>query len=176
MSDPLLSRLVDDGVLSRDDAERATERQAQAGGSIDTALLELRLLPGARLSEVLARVTGMPAPPEGAFESPDPRARRVFPARVAERHSIAPFALEGRDLSVVTTYPPDASLLDEIGFLLSLHLRAHVAPEWRVRALVHELYGTALPERLAALRSAPERAKAPIMSFRDTPCTCSMAM
>lgn len=157
MSDPLLSLLVADGALSRRDAERAVARQEQAGGSMDTALLELRLVPRSRLTEMLARVTGLAAPPEAAFEAPDPRARRVFPAKVAERHGIAPFALDGRDLSVVTTYPPDAGLLDEIGFLLSLHLRPHVAPEWRVRSLVQKLYGTPLPERMAALSSGSER-------------------
>ena len=157
MSDPLLAQLVADGALSRRDAERAVARHDQAGGSMDTALLELRLVPRSRLGETLARVTRLPAPPEAAFAAPDPRARRVFPAKVAERHGIAPFALDGRDLSVVTTYPPDVGLLDEVGFLLSLHLRAHVAPEWRVRSLVQKLYGTPLPERLAALSSGAER-------------------
>ena len=180
MSDPLLARLVADGALSRRDAERAVARQEQAGGSMDTALLELRLVPRSRLTEMLARVTGLAAPPETAFEAPDPRARRVFPAKVAERHGIAPFALDGRDLSVVTTYPPDVGLLDEIGFLLSLHLRPHVAPEWRVRSLVQKLYGAPLPERLAVLSSASERdlvqelreaeaATAPVPAPRWTP-------
>jgi HEAT repeat protein len=180
MSDPLLALLVADGALSRRDAERAVARQEQAGGSMDTALLELRLVPRSRLTEMLGRVTGLPAPPETAFEAPDPRSRRVFPAKVAERHGIAPFALDGRDLSVVTTYPPDAGLLDEIGFLLSLHLRPHVAPEWRVRSLVQKLYGAPLPDRLAVLSSASERdlvqelreaeaATAPVLAPRWTP-------
>jgi HEAT repeat protein len=167
VSEPLLARLVADGALSRGDAERAVARQELAGGSIDTALLELRLVASSRLPEVLARVTGLPAPPEAAFVTPDPRARRVFPAKVAERHGIAPFALDGRDLSVVTTYPPDLGLLDEIGFLLSLHLRAHVAPEWRVRALVHRLYGAPLAERLAALSGAAAERGPPVEKVAD---------
>jgi hypothetical protein len=56
---------------------------------------------------------------------------------------------------VVTAYPPDKGLLEELGFLLSLNLRAHVAPEWRVRALVQQLYGTPIPARLAAMVGAP---------------------
>ncbi len=155
MNDPLLSRLVADGAITLEDAERAEARLARTGGAVDSVLLELHLLPAARLPEILARVSGLPAAPETAFSAPDPRARRVFPAKVAERHAVAPFALDGRELSVVTTYPPDAGLLEELGFLLSLHLRAHVAPEWRVRALVQQLYGTPLPERLAALAGTP---------------------
>jgi len=155
MNDPLLTRLVDDGLLGAEDAERVAERVARTGGALDSVLLEMRLLPAPRLAEALARVSGLPSPPESAFTSPDPRARRVFPAKVAERHAIAPFALDGRELSVVMTYPPDRELLGEIGILLSLNLRAHVAPEWRVRALVRQLYGTPLPDRLAALAGAP---------------------
>jgi HEAT repeat protein len=157
VSEPLLDRLVADGMLTRAEADEAALRQSQAGGALDTVLLEMRLVPGARLPELLTRVSGLPAPPESAFTSPDPRARRVFPAKVAERHGIAPFALDGRDLSVVTTYPSDAALLDEIGFMLSLRLHSHVAPEWRVRALVHQLYGSPVPDRLAALASGVDR-------------------
>ncbi len=157
MSDALLERLVADGAITRADAGRVVARQEQAGGTLDSALLELRLVPAARLPGLLARASGLPAPPDRAFEAPDPRARRVFPAKVAERHGIAPFALDGRDLSIVTSYPPDTGLLDEIGFMLSLNLRPHVAPEWRVRKLVHDLYGTPVPERLASLAAAPER-------------------
>ena len=155
MSESLLSRLVADGAITREDADLVASRLARTGGAVDSVLLELHLVPASRLPEILARVSGLPTAPETAFTAPDPRARRVFPAKVAERHAIAPFALDGRELSVVTTYPPDSSLLDEIGFLLSLHLRAHVAPEWRVRALVQQLYGTPLPERLVALGGAP---------------------
>jgi hypothetical protein len=70
---------------------------------------------------------------------------------VAERHGLAPFALDGRELSLVATYPVDLGLLDEISFMLSLHLTAHVGPEWRVRELIHRLYGGTLAPRLASL-------------------------
>jgi len=160
MNEPLLSRLVADGAITSEDAERVVARLARTGGAVDTILLELHLVPAARLPELLAQVSGLPAAPETAFGAPDPRSRRVFPAKVAERHAIAPFALDGRELSVVTAYPPDKGLLEEIGFLLSLSLRAHVAPEWRVRALVQQLYGTPIPARLAAMGGAPGKEEA----------------
>ena len=170
MSEALLSRLVADGAITREDADRVAARLARTGGAVDSVLLELHLVPASRLPEILARVSGLPTAPDTAFTAPDPRARRVFPAKVAERHAVAPFALDGRELSVVTTYPPDTSLLEELGFLLSLHLRAHVAPEWRVRALVQQLYGTPLPERLVALGAAPAPApSAEAPDFAETP-------
>src|SRR5512138_3443444 len=130
--------------------DRALVRQPVAGGALDTALLELGCVAEEVLVDALSRASGLPAAPPGALEVADARARRVFPSRVAERHGLAPFALDERELSLVAVHPVDLGLLDEISFMLSLHLSAHVAPEWRVRALIHQLYGTPLPSRLAA--------------------------
>jgi len=152
VADRIADLLVKDGIVSATDAERAAARQQEAGGALDTALLELDLVDEARLGGYLTRASGLPIAPDLAWGAPDARARRVFPAKVAERHGIAPFALEGRDLSVVSAYPPDLGLLDEISFMLSLHLKPYVAAEWRVRDLVHRLYGTTVPLRLRALR------------------------
>jgi hypothetical protein len=151
VADKLARMLVSEGAVSSGDMKRALDRQAEAGGALDTAVLELRLVDEARLVGFLARASGLPAAPASAFTDADPRSRRVFPARVAERHGLAPFALEGRELSLAVTHPVDLGLLDEISFMLSLHLRPHVAVEWRVRELVQRLYGTLMPRRLAML-------------------------
>jgi hypothetical protein len=151
----LASQLVEEGAVAQDAMEHALARQREAGGALDTALLELGLVGEDVLVDALARVTGLPSAPESAWTALDLRARRVFPAKVAERHGLVPFALDGRELHLVATWPVDLALLDEISFMLSLHLVPHVGPEWRVRELAHRLYGTPLPERLAALAAAP---------------------
>jgi len=160
----LAALLVEEGAVDGADLDRALARQAQAGGALDTSLLELGLLDEPKLLAALSRATDLPAAPAGAWEAADARARRVFPSRVAERHGLAPFALDGRELSLVASYPVDLGLLDEISFMLSLHLTAHVGPEWRVRTLIHRLYGGTLDARFVALAgrernapSAPER-------------------
>jgi hypothetical protein len=155
----LAALVVEAGAVSAEDMERALARQREEGGALDTALLELGLLPEDEMVRFLSRASGLPPAPEGADE-PDARARRVFPARVAERHGLAPFRLDGRELSLVGAFPVDLAAIDEIGFMLSLTLVPHVAPEWRVRALQARLYGAAMPVRLAALGEAA-RAAAP---------------
>ncbi|BDG03814.1 GspE/PulE/PilB domain-containing protein [Anaeromyxobacter oryzae] len=164
MPTDLAALLVDEGAVAADAMERAEARRREAGGALDTALLELGLVDEERLVDALSRAADLPPAPAAAWEEADPRARRVFPSRVAERHGLAPFALGDRELSLVATYPVDLALLDEISFMLSLHLTAHVGPEWRVRALIHRLYGGPLEPRLAALAAgtgAPRPADAP---------------
>jgi hypothetical protein len=142
--------LLEAGAVSEEQMERALAHQRQMSGALDTALLELALVPRRELAGYLSRASGLPPPPSGEFE-PDPRARRVFPARVAERHGLAPFRLEGKELSLLATYPVDLAALDEISFMLSLRLVPHVAPEWQVRTLLVNVYGGTLSERFAAL-------------------------
>jgi hypothetical protein len=151
----LAALLVEEGAVPADVVERALARQRELGGTLDTALLELGAMPEAQLAGWLSRAAELPQAPDSAWAAADPRARRVFPSRVAERHGLAPFALEGRELALVATYPVDLGLLDEISFMLSLHLTPHVGPEWRVRELIHRIYGGALPPRLAALSGGP---------------------
>ena len=150
----LAALLLEEGAVPAEAIARALERQRAAGGALDTALLEEGALPEEALAGWLARAAELPAAPAEAWSASDARARRVFPSRVAERHGLAPFALDGRELALVATYPVDLALLDEISFMLSLHLTPHVGPEWRVRELIHRLYGGELPPRLAALAAA----------------------
>src|SRR6266540_1388917 len=165
----LAALLVENGAVPADVMARAVARQRDVGGALDTALLELSALPEDRLTSYLARAAELPPAPGTAWAGGDARARRVFPARVAERHGLAPFALEGRELALVATYPVDLGLLDEISFMLSLHLTAHVGPEWRVRELIHRIYGSALPSRLAALAEAAGGAHAEEPAPQDEP-------
>ena len=154
MPQDLAALLVEEGAASAEAVDRARARQAELGGALDTALLELGIVPEDVLVPLLARATELPAPPDAAWAAEDPRARRVFPSRVAERHGLAPFALDGRELSLVAAAPVDVGLLDEISFMLSLHLTAHVGPEWRVRELIHRLYGSPLSPRFSALAAS----------------------
>jgi len=170
MPKDLAALLVEEGAVPADVVERALARQRELGGALDTALLELGAIPEAQLASCLARAAELPQAPDSAWAAADPRARRVFPSRVAERHGLAPFALEGRELALVATYPVDLGLLDEISFMLSLHLTPHVGPEWRVRDLIHRIYGGPLPQRLAALSgAAPVEAHPPPSPAEERP-------
>ncbi len=154
MPQDLAALLMEEGAVSKADMDRAVARQTQLGGALDTALLELGLIGEGHLLSFLSHASGLPAVPVAALAEIDPRARRVFPAKVAERHRLAPFALDGRELSVVAVHPVDAASIDEIGFMLSLTLVTHVGPEWRVQELIQRLYGGQLSARLSRLAEA----------------------
>ncbi len=149
----LAALLLEAGAATAGQLERALARQREAGGALDTALLEDGAVREDELVRFLCRASGLPPPPPEPIE-PDPRARRLFPGRVAERHGLAPFRLDGRELFLLAKHPVDLAALDEISFMLSLHLVPCVAPEWRVHELQARVYGTKLAERFAAVAEA----------------------
>jgi HEAT repeat protein len=153
VADALVELLLREGAVPAQGLAAAQARQRELGGALDTALLELGLIGEARLAAFLARASGLPVPPLSALLRPDERAHRLFPARVAERHGLAPFRVEERELSLLATCPVDAGALDEISFMLSLDLVPYAAPEWRVFELRQRLYGAPLPARFEALRA-----------------------
>jgi hypothetical protein len=147
----LATLLVQDQLVPADAMERAVLRQRVCGGTLDTAILELDLLDEPSLVDALARASDLPAPPPPVLADPNPRIRRVFPARLAERHQVAPFRLDGRDLTVLAAWPTDLAAVDEVSAMLALRVAPHVAPEWRVRELNYRVYGTPLGDRFATL-------------------------
>jgi hypothetical protein len=147
----LAGLLVRGGAVAPDVMEEALQRQVLYGGALDTNLLEIGAADESTLAPYLARASGLPLAPAEAFEPVDARVRRTFPARLAERHGIIPFRVEGRTLDVACCYPVEASLIDEISFMLSLILRPHVAPEFRVRLSMERMYGLPAAQRFHAL-------------------------
>ncbi|HEX7622095.1 MAG TPA: hypothetical protein VF400_00890, partial [Anaeromyxobacteraceae bacterium] len=72
----LAALLVEAGIASAAALERALARQREAGGTLDTALLELDLVEEDDLLRLLARASGLPPAP--LDPTLDPRARRVL--------------------------------------------------------------------------------------------------
>ncbi len=147
----LAGLLVRCGVLSPQLVEEALQRQVLAGGALDSSLLELGASDEPRLAEFLARASALPLVGNEQLAAPDQRLRRLFPLRLAERHGLVPFAQEDRTLRVACTYPSDAALLEEMGFLLSQRIEAYVAPEFRIRLAIERLYGHAASARMHEL-------------------------
>jgi hypothetical protein len=160
VSDDLVRLLLQEGLVAEAALERALARQKAAGGTLDTALLELDLVDEPSLVDALSRASGLPPPPPAALADTAPGIRRLFPARLARSHGVAPFRLEGRDLTLLAPWPTDLAALDELAGMLAVRVAPHVAPEWRVKELLHLVYGLAPGERHAKLAALLRRREA----------------
>jgi len=166
MTDRLCEMLIQQGEISREEAEAAEGRQVQMGGALDSALLEHGVAPQ-RLRMAMAEAFETPlARPADLAASADPRALRAFPEQWAHRHQLVPLRLDetGRVLTVLSPAPADLALLIRLGELLDLQLEPRIALELDVHQALARLYGVPPSSRFAALR--PEDRGLEVLPFR----------
>src|SRR4051794_22793199 len=105
MPSRLSSLLVRDGLVGVKRMEKAFQRQVIYGGSLDTILLEMNLVPEERLTQYLALASGLPpaARDEGQTRSED--ALAIITQELAERYRAVPVAVEGEAMRVLVCAP-----------------------------------------------------------------------
>lgn len=159
MSTRLIEELVRRGRLMPDQVRRVEQVQAERGGTLDTALLELGV-DETTLLAAMANSFGLSiASPTAIRAAADIAALRAFPEQWARRYSLAPLALD-RDrgeLSLLVTIPSDGTLLSRLAAMLELRLVPLLTTELRVHERLALLYGSRMPERLAVLLESTRR-------------------
>jgi general secretion pathway protein E len=111
--------LVEHGYIDRASAERALSARTTAGEAIDTVLLELGLLPEAKLADALAafleleRIDARNLP----FELPE---QNVLPHGFLKGSGLLPIEIGERHVKVATARPLDADSIRALGYFLGL--------------------------------------------------------
>ncbi|HEY3352535.1 MAG TPA: hypothetical protein VGQ83_04755 [Polyangia bacterium] len=163
MTTRLSSLLVQEGLVSVKRMEEAFQRQVIYGGSLDTILLEMRVIDEPRLVAFLAQATGLAAAEPAEIFTVDQAALRLCPRDRAESAFVAPLGITDGVLRLLVTDPVDRARLDELGFHLGVGVEPRIAPECRLYQAWNLRYGAAIPARyatLAARLAAPEAGRA----------------
>src|SRR5512132_217438 len=95
MPSRLSSLLVRDGLVGVKRMEKAFQRQVIYGGSLDTILLEMSLVPEERLTQYLALASGLPPAARDEGHAVDATVTTLIPQELAERYRAVPVAAEG---------------------------------------------------------------------------------
>src|SRR5262245_45309982 len=151
MPSRLSSLLVRDGLVGVKRMEKAFQRQVIYGGSLDTILLEMGLVPEDRLTQYLALASGLPpaARDEGAVVA---RAAVAMVAReMAERYRAIPVALEADAIRILVCSPLELSELEDLADLLDRPLQPLITPEYRWNLVFANTYGVDPPARFTTL-------------------------
>ena len=146
----LLRHLEANGSLPATDLEAATRHQRSAGGSLDTALLELGLVTPLQLDELLQAACGLPGAPVRLLERGPTRPWEHVPKDLVDIGWVIPLALDGGQI-VAAVHPdlPDAKL-----GALYRQIRGFspvVAPECCLAKVAAERSGAILSPRYAML-------------------------
>jgi len=151
MPSRLSSLLVRDGLVGVKRMEKAFQRQVIYGGSLDTILLEMGLVPEERLTQYLALASGLPpaARDEGAVI--DPEAVALITRDLAEQFRAVPVAFERDAIRILVCAPLELAELEDLADQLDRPLQPLITPEYRWNLAYASAYALDPPARFTTL-------------------------
>src|SRR5688572_10233207 len=151
MASRLSSLLVRDGLVGVKRMEKAFQRQVIYGGSLDTILLEMGLVPEERLTQYLALASGLPPAEREEGHEVAYEATHVVAKELAEKYRAVPLALEGETVRILVCAPLEISELEDLADLLDRPLQPLIAPKYRWHLVFATAYGLDPPARFTTL-------------------------
>jgi hypothetical protein len=147
----LSSLLVRDGLVGVKRMEKAFQRQVIYGGSLDTILLEMSLIPEDRLVQYLALASGLPPAARDEGDSIEPEAVALISQDLAEQYRAVPVAIEGDAVRVLVCAPLEIGELEDLADRLDRALQPLITPEYRWNLVYSAAYGYEPPARYMQL-------------------------
>lgn len=139
--------LVQQGLLSPQDLQRALEIQNRTGERLGRILISLGLVKRQQLYQVLAMLWGLPF--VDLLRTPlDKNLARQFDPQVLVRERFFPFGLRGSHLLVATAEQPSPALLECIQATAKNHpLELYVTTEWDIDYAIRQCYRDQILDR-----------------------------
>jgi hypothetical protein len=169
MPSRLSSLLVRDGLVGVKRMEKAFQRQVIYGGSLDTILLEMSLVPEERLTQYLALASGLPPAAKDEGQLIDDDALQLISQEIAEQFRVVPLAMEDEAVRVLVCSPIEISELEDLADLLDRPLQPLITPEFRWNIVFARAYCVDVPARFETLarQVATETTPAPVGRARS---------
>jgi hypothetical protein len=162
MPSRLSSLLVRDGLVGVKRMEKAFQRQVIYGGSLDTILLEMNLVPEERLTQYLALASGLPPASRDEGQAIEPSALALITNEIAAQFRAVPLSIDGEALRVLVCSPLEISELEDLADLLDRALQPLITPEYRWHLVYAKAYRVEAPARFTTLARQLEVDATPI--------------
>src|SRR4051812_33679274 len=147
----LSSLLVRDGLVGVKRMEKAFQRQVIYGGSLDTILLEMNLVPEERLTQYLALASGLLPAARDEGTDLEQAAVKLITGEIAAQFRAVPLSMEGEALRVLVCSPLEISELEDLADLLDRPLQPLITPEFRWHLVFAKAYDIDAPARFSTL-------------------------
>jgi type IV pilus assembly protein PilB len=144
--------LVREGLITRDQLEKALLEQKQNGTRVGYNLVKLGFIPETELTKMLARQFKMPAVDLSRFEV-DPRIAKLIPADLAIKHLVLPLKRDGRTLTVAMADPTNLGVLEDLKFITRYDIFPVIGGEFTLKSAIEKLYENAAEAQVADLLS-----------------------
>ena len=137
---PLGDMLIERGLITADDLDRALTEQKRTGEFLGGILTRLKLLTHEQLLPVLSEQVGIPYV-QLAQARITPEALAKVPPKFASRYRIMPLALTNGSLQVAIADSFDIQTLDELKLLLNCDVKPVLADQREIQEAIQRHYG-----------------------------------
>src|SRR6266481_7994874 len=124
--------LVREGLISREQLDKALQEQKQNGTRVGYNLVKLGFIQEIELTKTLAKQYKMPAVDLSKFEV-DPKIVKLIPADLALKNLVLPLKRDGRTLTVAMADPTNLGVLDDLKFITRYDIFPVIAGEYTLR-------------------------------------------
>jgi len=144
--------LVREGLITREQLDKALQEQKQNGTRVGYNLVKLGFIAETELTKMLARQFKMPAVDLSRFEV-DPRIAKLIPADLAVKHLVLPLKRDGRTLTVAMADPTNLGVLDDLKFITRYDIFPVIGGEFTLKSAIDKLYENDAGTQVADLLS-----------------------
>ena len=134
--------LVREGLISKDQLDKALQEQRQNGTRVGYNLVKLGFIQEIELTKHLARQYKMPAVDLSKFEV-DPKIVKLIPADLAIKNLVLPLKRDGRTLTVAMADPTNFAVIDDLKFITRYDIFPVIAGEFTLRNALDKIYESA---------------------------------
>ena len=131
--------LVQEGLVTIDQLNRALDEQQQSGDRIGEALVKLGIIDEDTLLEFIARQFHCPQVNLSKLNTPKEVAA-LIPLDIMHKYQAVPFGLMGNTLHVAMADPGNLFVIDDIRFLTRKNIQVHVASDNVIRKVIGQTF------------------------------------
>ncbi|MBI3625243.1 MAG: type IV-A pilus assembly ATPase PilB [Candidatus Rokubacteria bacterium] len=151
--------LVNEGLISQEQLQRALSEQKGSNEKLGTILVRLGSIHEDQLIGFLSRQYGIPSITLSQLDI-DPDVVKLVPAQIARKYEVLPVKRTGNALTLAMADPTNVFALDDVAFMTNLQVLPVVASQGAIRQTIERIYepqSSALSEVITAMEGeAPD--------------------
>ncbi|HEY8175557.1 MAG TPA: ATPase, T2SS/T4P/T4SS family [Gemmatimonadaceae bacterium] len=131
--------LVREGLITKEQLEKALQEQKQNGTRVGYNLVKLGFIPETELTKMLARQYKMPAVDLSKF-TVDPKIAKLIPGEMALKNLVLPLKRDGRTLTVAMADPTNMGVIEDMKFITRYDVFPVIAGEFTIRNVLEKIF------------------------------------
>jgi len=133
--------LLQDGLITQDQLQKALELQKSSGKRIGNVLVEMGVVTESDIVSILGKQLGIPYINLSNYLI-DPATVRIIPENMSRRHQLIPINKVGNKLTVAMVDPLNILAIDDIQFMTGLVVKPVVATSQDINDALDNAYGS----------------------------------